>query len=496
MLATGAAGLAVYKLLKRTFVRERPFIRHAGISLAQAPLDRYSFPSGHTLHAVASPGRPARRFPRLGFVLVPLALAIAASRVVLGLHYPTDVLVGALLGAIGGADRRGARLTACGYCSSPTSTSRGSTASPPPSAPSAPTSRDSAWRPCSSRPNIRGAAPDEEPGDHPRALGRGAAAIPRIGASCGALIARCSMPRCAREGRPRAHPHAVHRALRRRRVSRAQHGLPRGRDLSHVLRGLSASLRAHPAARHRPLPRAPLHALPMRRCRGADFAQRADARGTAGVRRRHAHRSAAHRTSGRQLHAAATVRGSASASRCRPTGRCCCTWAAWPTRRTSTSCCACSCALRAAPARCDVRDRRRRPGAGHLVKLARAARHRQRRCGSSAISIATRTSGLLCGRRCIRIRVAHRDPGAGAARGDGAGHAGGFHRRARHALHSHRRLRCLRGARRRGRFAAAVTRGAGAAGGRSRAVRNCVRTPSRGRPRPWRAASSRSTRRC
>src|SRR4029079_1086906 len=103
MLATGAAGLAVYKLLKRTFVRERPFIRHAGISLAQAPLDRYSFPSGHTLHAVAFTWQACAAFPELGLVLVPLALAIAASRVVLGLHYPTDVLVGALLGVVTGS---------------------------------------------------------------------------------------------------------------------------------------------------------------------------------------------------------------------------------------------------------------------------------------------------------------------------------------------------------------------------------------------------------
>ena len=103
MLATSALNLVTYKFLKRTFVRERPFIRHAGISLAGAPLDRYSFPSGHTLHAVAFTWQACAAFPELSFALAPLALAIAGSRVVLGLHYPTDVLVGALLGSITGA---------------------------------------------------------------------------------------------------------------------------------------------------------------------------------------------------------------------------------------------------------------------------------------------------------------------------------------------------------------------------------------------------------
>lgn len=103
MLGTGAVGLVTYKILKRIFVRERPFIRHAGISLAGAPLDRYSFPSGHTLHAVAFSWQACAAFPELTIVLFPLAVAIAASRVVLGLHYPTDVIVGALLGIASGA---------------------------------------------------------------------------------------------------------------------------------------------------------------------------------------------------------------------------------------------------------------------------------------------------------------------------------------------------------------------------------------------------------
>jgi len=98
MALTGVAGVALYKVLKHTVVRERPFITHIGISLGAAPLDRYSFPSGHTLHAVSFSWQAVAYFPELGWVLIPLAAMIAASRVVLGLHYPTDVLAGAAIG--------------------------------------------------------------------------------------------------------------------------------------------------------------------------------------------------------------------------------------------------------------------------------------------------------------------------------------------------------------------------------------------------------------
>jgi undecaprenyl-diphosphatase len=100
MLIAGAVGLALYKLLKVRLVRERPFIGLIGIECAMPPLDRYSFPSGHTLHAVTFTAIAIHHVPMLAWVLVPFSLLIAASRVVLGLHYPTDVLAGAVLGAL------------------------------------------------------------------------------------------------------------------------------------------------------------------------------------------------------------------------------------------------------------------------------------------------------------------------------------------------------------------------------------------------------------
>jgi undecaprenyl-diphosphatase len=103
MALVGLTGVGIYKVLKRTFVRERPYLTHTAISLEAAPLDRYSFPSGHTLHAVAFTWQVVHHFPETAWVLVPVASLIALSRVVLGLHYPSDVLAGALIGASLGA---------------------------------------------------------------------------------------------------------------------------------------------------------------------------------------------------------------------------------------------------------------------------------------------------------------------------------------------------------------------------------------------------------
>lgn len=95
---TGLCCTVVYKSLKHWLVRERPFISFPGIQCAIPPLDRYSFPSGHTLHAVGFNSLLLLALPALGLLLVPFTLSVMASRVVLGLHYPSDVVAGALIG--------------------------------------------------------------------------------------------------------------------------------------------------------------------------------------------------------------------------------------------------------------------------------------------------------------------------------------------------------------------------------------------------------------
>ena len=99
MAVVGAVGLGIYKWMKGTFVRPRPFMVVQHIRLGTAPLDLYSFPSGHTLHAAGFTLVALGYYPLLGWFLIPFALLIALSRVVLGLHYPTDVVVGGAIGA-------------------------------------------------------------------------------------------------------------------------------------------------------------------------------------------------------------------------------------------------------------------------------------------------------------------------------------------------------------------------------------------------------------
>lgn len=100
MTATGLACTLAYKLLKQGTLRPRPYQVEQHIAAGAQPLDQFSFPSGHTLHAVGFTVVACAYYPGLVYLTLPFTLLTAASRLVLGLHYPSDVLAGGALGAL------------------------------------------------------------------------------------------------------------------------------------------------------------------------------------------------------------------------------------------------------------------------------------------------------------------------------------------------------------------------------------------------------------
>lgn len=100
LAATGAVALLLYKVLKRWTRRPRPFASDIRIRAWVAPLDEFSFPSGHTLHAVAFSVVAVAHYPTLAWLLAPFSGCVAMSRVVLGLHYPSDVLAATAIGCV------------------------------------------------------------------------------------------------------------------------------------------------------------------------------------------------------------------------------------------------------------------------------------------------------------------------------------------------------------------------------------------------------------
>jgi undecaprenyl-diphosphatase len=85
-------------IIKRIFGRDRPFVILEDVHLGICPpKDVYSFPSGHTTAAVTLALMIAMWMPFLTPYFVVLAVLCGISRIYLGVHYPTDVLIGAII---------------------------------------------------------------------------------------------------------------------------------------------------------------------------------------------------------------------------------------------------------------------------------------------------------------------------------------------------------------------------------------------------------------
>jgi len=89
----------LYWVLKNSIRRDRPA---AGIDAFQpfiTPSDKFSFPSGHTAAAFMFAALVLHFYPGLAVVSYAWASMIGMSRVLLGVHYPTDIVAGAVLGS-------------------------------------------------------------------------------------------------------------------------------------------------------------------------------------------------------------------------------------------------------------------------------------------------------------------------------------------------------------------------------------------------------------
>ncbi|MDD7299507.1 phosphatase PAP2 family protein [Fibrobacter intestinalis] len=92
--------LALYWLVKLSVKRRRPFEVIAEFQARVPPLDKYSFPSGHTMNNLAIATTLLLSVPAAGLVMMALPLSWGFLRVYFGVHWLSDVVGGFLLGIV------------------------------------------------------------------------------------------------------------------------------------------------------------------------------------------------------------------------------------------------------------------------------------------------------------------------------------------------------------------------------------------------------------
>lgn len=88
----------VTQIIKHTVNRIRPYIKIDNLNVKMIGIDNYSFPSGHTTAAFSTAVITGLFFPNFFSGAIILASFVGVSRMYLGVHYPTDVLIGMIIG--------------------------------------------------------------------------------------------------------------------------------------------------------------------------------------------------------------------------------------------------------------------------------------------------------------------------------------------------------------------------------------------------------------
>jgi undecaprenyl-diphosphatase len=88
------------QLLKKGVNRTRPYLKLETLYTKKIGIDMYSFPSGHTTAAFSMCVMISLFFPDTSPFLILLASGIGISRMYLGVHYPSDVMAGMLVGTL------------------------------------------------------------------------------------------------------------------------------------------------------------------------------------------------------------------------------------------------------------------------------------------------------------------------------------------------------------------------------------------------------------
>ena len=95
-----AISLALYWVVKLTTKRQRPFSFFTHIDAEVPPLDKYSFPSGHTMNNLAVACTMFFLVPQVGWVMILLPITWGLLRVYFGVHWMSDIIAGIFLGCV------------------------------------------------------------------------------------------------------------------------------------------------------------------------------------------------------------------------------------------------------------------------------------------------------------------------------------------------------------------------------------------------------------